>query len=183
MPITNSRNDGIEVLKEDHRTVESLFTRLESEIDQETLDEVVKELSVHAVIEEQVLYPALRNVLGEGDELADHSIDEHQEVKELLNSIEKGGADGEDTPTLVAELIANVRQHVREEENKIFPALRAATTPEQLAAMAEALEKAKKAAPTRPHPHAPSSPPGNVLAGAPTALIDKARDAISGRKS
>lgn len=183
MSVTNSRNDGIDVLKEDHRTAESLFTRLESEIDQATLDELVKELSIHAAIEEQVLYPALRKVLGEGDALADHSIDEHQEVKELLKSIEKGGADGEETPGLVAQLIASVRQHVKEEENKIFPALRQATTPEALAAMAETLHSAKKAAPTRPHPHAPSSPPGNVIAGAPTALIDKARDAISGRNS
>ncbi|MFP5319248.1 MAG: hypothetical protein ACLGI2_13280 [Acidimicrobiia bacterium] len=45
MSITNSRNDGIDVLKEDHRTVENLFSRLESAIDQETLDEVIKELS------------------------------------------------------------------------------------------------------------------------------------------
>ena len=181
MSITNSRNDGIDVLKEDHRTVENLFSRLESGIDQETLDEVIKELSVHAVIEEQILYPAVRRELGEGDALAEHSLEEHQEVKETLAKLGRAGADGEETPELVAQLIASVREHVREEENKIFPAIRAATNPAALEALAEALHKAKKAAPTRPHPKAPSTPPGNVIAGAPTALLDKARDKITGR--
>ena len=178
---TNSRNDGIDVLKEDHRTVEGLFGRLESAIDQDTLDKVVKELSVHAVVEEQILYPALRKELGEGDALAEHAIDEHQQVKEILAALEKQGADGPETPALLAELMANVREHVREEENQVFPALRASVSAEALAAMAQAIHSAKKAAPTRPHPHAPNTPPGNVIAGAPTALLDKARDKISGR--
>lgn len=181
MPITNSRNDGIDVLKEDHRTVETLFAKLESGIDQETLDEVIKELSVHATIEEQVFYPGLREKLPEGDALAEHAIDEHQQVKEILVTLGRQGADGEDTPALLAELMASVRAHVKEEENQIFPAVRAAAPSESLAKMAVLLQEAKTKAPTRPHPHAPSSGVGSMIAGAPAALVDKARDAVTGR--
>ncbi|MFP5319249.1 MAG: hemerythrin domain-containing protein [Acidimicrobiia bacterium] len=135
------------------------------------------------MIEEQVLYPAIRRELGDGDALADHSIEDHQQVKEVLVRLGRAGADGEETPELLAELMANVREHVREEENKIFPAVRAAANPQALEALAQALNKAKQTAPTRPHPKAPSTPPGNVIAGAPAALLDKARDKIAGRDS
>ena len=47
--------------------------------------------------------------------------------------------------------------------------------------MATAMRAAKKVAPTRPHPNAPSTPPGNILIGAAAAVIDKARDMVTGR--
>ena len=174
--------DAIDVLVSDHRTVEALFSRLETTgVEQAALDQVIRELSIHAAIEEQVLYPALRREVGDGEGLAEHSLEEHQEAKELLASIEKAGAEDPQTGQLLTQLISSVREHVREEEGQIFPKLRSAMSPENLLAMGEALEKAKKMAPTHPHPKAPSTPPGNIIAGAPAALVDKARDAIKGQ--
>lgn len=123
----------------------------------------------------------MRKEVSGGDELAEHSLEEHQEAKELLASLEKGGADDPQAPQLVSQLIASVREHVQEEEGQIFTKLRSATAPGTLVTMGEALEQAKKTAPTRPHPKAPSTPPGNIVAGAAAAVIDKARDAVSGR--
>jgi hemerythrin superfamily protein len=178
-----AQRDAVDVIVSDHRHVEALFSRVEvgPTLDQAVLDELIRELSIHAAIEEQVLYPAIRSQVEGGEGLADHSLDEHQEVKELLASIEKGGADDPQTPELVSKLIAGVREHVREEEGRILPQLKSSIAPEALIAMGEALEKAKNMAPTRPHPNAPNTPPGNVIAGAPTALVDRARDAIKGR--
>ncbi len=178
-----TNRDAIDVLVSDHRTVEALFSRLEmaGAVDQAVLDEVIRELSVHAAIEEQVLYPAVRQQISGGDGLAEHSLEEHQEAKELLAALDKGGADDPQALQLVSQLIASVREHVQEEEGQIFPQLRSAMATETLITMGEALEKAKAMAPTRPHPKAPSTPPGNIIAGTAAAVVDKARDAVSGR--
>ena len=177
-----ANRDAVDVLVSDHRHQEALFTRLESTgVDQATLDELIRELSIHAAIEEQVLYPAVRRSVPDGEGLVEHSLEEHQEVKELLAAIEKGGAEDPETPGRVSQLISSVREHVRDEEGPLFQALRSSVSPEALVTMGEALEKAKSMAPTHPHPKVPNTPPGNIIAGAPAALVDKARDALKGR--
>jgi hypothetical protein len=55
-------------------------------------------------------------------------------------------------------------------------------TKTRLNELGTAMNKAKKAAPTRPHPNAPSTPPGNVVAGTVAAVVDKVRDAAGGRQ-
>ena len=173
--------DAVDVLVSDHRHVEALFSRLESgPVEQAALDELIRELSIHAAIEEQVLYPAIRKEVGD-EALVEHSLEEHQEAKELLRSIEKGGAEDPETPQLLTKLIASVREHVQEEEGQVLPKLRSSVAPETLITIGEALEKAKKTAPTHPHPNAPNTPPGNIIAGGPAALVDRARDKIKGR--
>ena len=178
---TEMTPDAVELLTDDHRRVEGLFAQLEGPggpgPSAPLVQELVRELSVHAAIEEQVLYPALRKELPEGDEMAEHAIDEHQQVKELLARLDGMEPNDPQVAGLVSEISSNVREHVQEEESDVFPRLRQALAADQLRQMGEALEKAKKMAPTRPHPNAPSTPPGNVVAGAAAAVVDKARDA------
>lgn len=57
----------------------------------------------------------------------------------------------------------------------------AACSPEALDELGEKTRRAKKTAPTRPHPSAPDTPPGNKLLGPGVGLVDRARDLISGR--
>lgn len=76
------------------------------------------------------------------------------------------------------KLMGEVRHHVEDEENELFPKLRSALGEARLMEMASELNEAKKRAPTRPHPHAPDTPPGNVAAGPIAAVMDKARDAV-----
>ncbi len=129
---SNLSNDAIEVLTSDHREVEALFSRIETGIAgqrDEAIDEVIRELSMHAVIEEKILYPAVRKELPGGDELADHAIDEHQEVKETLAALEKKDALDAEKKELLSTLMTSVREHVEEEEQELFPMLRPSCRP------------------------------------------------------
>ena len=176
--------NAVHLLLQDHREVEQLFSRIEAAGGagpDEAVQEVVRELSVHAVIEEQVLYPAIREKVPGGDQLADHAIEEHQAAKELLAQIDgTDGSDGDaiERRSLLARLMREVRSHVEEEEADLFPKLQAAFGPQEQQEMGQGMAEAKKMAPTRPHPNAPSTPPGNVVAGAAAAVVDRARDAL-----
>ena len=83
-------------------------------------------------------------------------------------------------------LIENVRHHVEEEESGLFPQVRKAVGRKELGELGQAMEKAKKTAPTRPHPKAPDTPPGNLVAGPGAAVVDKvktkAKEKVSTKK-
>jgi len=174
--------DGIDLLISDHRRMETLFsevgTRSTESGREEIVRRIIEELSVHAAVEEQVLYPTVRQEVEGGEGLAEHSIDEHQEVKETLAQIEDVGPGSAEARPLLDSLISSVRQHVQEEESQVFPRLRQTVRPETLQAMGEAMAKAKKMAPTHPHPKAPSKGPGAVIGGAAAGVADKVRDAL-----
>jgi hypothetical protein len=80
----------------------------------------------------------------------------------------------------VTVLMENVRHHVEEEEKDLFPQVNKLLGKARLDDLGDAMNKAKKTVPTRPHPRSPDEPPGNLVAGAGAALLDKARD--KGRK-
>ena len=173
--------DAIKLLKNDHRTVESLFSHFESasEPSQRKLlvEEIIRELSIHASLEEQFLYPAVQQSLPEGERLAREARQEHHEMKEALSDLD--GMDG-DHPELVSKvrsLIQDVNHHVREEEAEMFPRFQKALRKKRLREMGEAMEVGRLVAPTRPHPRAPDTPPGVVVAAAAAAVVDRARDA------
>ncbi|HEX2030702.1 MAG TPA: hemerythrin domain-containing protein [Actinomycetota bacterium] len=174
--------DVLELLVEDHAAVEALFARFErraAEVPNPNLDvvrDITRELSVHAAVEEQVLYPLMREALPGGGELADHGIEEHQEIKERLAAIEALDPADEAWAREVMALIADVRHHVREEEDEQFPRLRAAVPSDRLTELARTVDRAKAVAPTRPHPRAPSTPPANRVVGPVAGLIDRVRD-------
>jgi hypothetical protein len=65
---------------------------------------------------------------------------------------------------------------VEEEESELFPELRKSMKRKELEELAQALEKAKQAAPTHPHPRAPDTPPGNLVAGVAAGAVDRAQD-------
>ncbi|MDQ4132198.1 MAG: hemerythrin domain-containing protein [Actinomycetota bacterium] len=174
--------DALQLLTEDHRRVEQIFVELESgtfnpEARDELVSQMVEELSVHAAVEEQVLYPAMRKALPDGDEQVDHAIEEHQEVKDKLAELEEMDETHATTPVL-RELIESVRHHVEEEEGELFAQLRQAIDHDELAKMGQAITAAKKVAPTHPHPNAPNTPPGNIVAGAVAGVADRIKDAV-----
>jgi hemerythrin-like domain-containing protein len=178
---TSTQQDAIQLLTADHGAVEQVFRQIEAAPEGETRDRLVetavRELSVHAAIEEQVLYPAMRRSVPNGDVLVEEAIEEHQQVKDTLAAIERSHGPAERDPLLV-QLMGNVRHHVEEEEGELFPLLRSSIGADRLRTMGSELAAAKRMAPTHPHPHAPNTPPGNVVGGAAAALVDKARDAL-----
>ncbi len=66
-------------------------------------------------------------------------------------------------------LIESVRHHVEEEETQLFPEVRKAMGRKALGGIGDAMEEARKVAPSQPHPKAPDTPPANVAAGAGAA--------------
>jgi hemerythrin-like domain-containing protein len=189
----DATNDGLSLLREDHRAMVELFQQIEAvprgipadtegmQRKRKLFEQVSAALSRHAMAEEQLLYPLARRVLDGGDALADHALAEHQQVKETLVRLDGLSVDNLDFDGEIRSLMATIRDHVKEEENDLFPALESRLTAGELAELARDLERAERMAPTRPHPNAPNQPPFNVLAGAGVAVVDKARDALSGR--
>jgi hemerythrin superfamily protein len=174
--------DAITLLKQDHKAVEKLFKQFEkttAPAEQRKLAQrIVKELSVHAAIEEMVFYPAVRTQVPKAEDTVLESLEEHYIVKWVLNELEDMKPNHERFKAKMTVLIENVRHHVKEEESELFPDVRKAIKRKELAELGEALEKAKKVAPTSPHPRAPDTPPGNLVAGAAAGAMDKAKTKV-----
>ncbi|MFY9806046.1 MAG: hemerythrin domain-containing protein [Pseudonocardiaceae bacterium] len=187
MSTSTTPTDVITYLIDQHNEVDDIFTQLE-QLDgatddkvQRLAEQVVTSLVKHSVAEEMYLYPTVRKVVPDGDEIADHEVSEHDEAEQTMKRLESlTPGEAEFWPTL-HELIDEVRHHVADEENDLFPKLRAACSEEELVELGRKVEQAEKVAPTRPHPASPSE--GAALAAlAPGAgLVDRVRDALSGR--
>ncbi|HEX4017503.1 MAG TPA: hemerythrin domain-containing protein [Frankiaceae bacterium] len=176
--------DAITLLKNDHQEVENLFKAYEKlgsrayKSKQKSVAGIIKALSVHAVIEEQVFYPAVRaEVAGANGEVLE-AIEEHHIVKWVLNELEHLASDAENYDAKVSVLMENVRHHVKEEERDLFPEVRKALGRKRLAEVGDDLEAAKKLAPTSPHPRSPSTPPGNLVAAPVAKAVDTVRDTV-----
>ena len=177
---------AIEVLKRDHRTVEQLFGQYQEattspERKKEVVNQITRELSVHAAIEEEILYPTVREALPDGDELAEESLREHQQAKQVLSDLDGMSGDDPEFDQRVGRLMEDFQHHVAEEEGEMFPKLQQVLDEGSLADVGRELEEAKKRAPTRPHPMAPDEPPGIKVAGPAAALLDRLRDKLQGR--
>jgi hemerythrin-like domain-containing protein len=171
--------NALTLLKQDHGNVEGLFKQFEAAGDKayvakrDLRDKIVEQLSVHACIEEMVLYPTIRAELPDAEQDVLEALEEHHAAKMLLAEIEKLDPEHERFDAKMTVLIENVRHHVEEEENELFPEIRKAFSTAQLNEMGERLESARAAAPTRPHPFQPDAPPLNVILGVPVAVLDR----------
>jgi hemerythrin superfamily protein len=175
--------DAIQLIVSDHREVERLFKEFEraeraGDVTRqgECVRSLVRELSVHASIEEQFVYPALRERAG--DERVLDALEEHHGAKVTLDEIDALPAGHPRLPSKVRLLAESVRRHVEAEERELLPALERALGEEGRRDLGEVLARAKRTAPTRPHPAAPDTPPANFLASALASIVDRSRDAI-----
>ena len=177
--------NAITLLKNDHKTVEDLFKRFEKlgpraiKTKQDVVERIVRELSIHAALEEMVFYPAIREAVENGDveKMVLESLEEHHVVKWVLWELERTAPTDERFDAKVTVLMENVRHHVEEEEKDLFPKVSKAFDRAQLDELGQAMANLKKTAPTHPHPRSPDEPPGNIIAGAGAAMMDKALDA------
>jgi len=183
---TAHKHDLIDDIISDHREVEAVFNQIQTGGDdgkRDLVEHVITELVRHSVAEEQYLYPTVRRVLPNGDQLADHELKEHAEAEEVMKAIEKTDTQDPSFDELVGKLIEDIRHHVQEEESDLLPKLRTACDAAELDELGEKFETSKKMAPTRPHPLAPDRPPANKILGPGVGLIDRMRDAIAGRNT
>ncbi|WP_327130601.1 hemerythrin domain-containing protein [Streptomyces sp. NBC_01343] len=177
--------DVIAELTADHHEVDVLFDRIEHTTPagerQKAAEQLTIELVRHSVAEEEFLYPAIRELFPDGDLIADKELADHARVEKLLKDLEGLDAAGPEFDQLLAVLKAEVTAHVYDEEQNLFPRLRHACTPEALETLGDRVRRAKRFAPTRPHPGALPSQPHHRLLSAGTGLVDRARDFLSGR--
>jgi len=143
-----SKKDAVDLLKEDHRKVESLFRQFESADDNarkvELAQTICAELTVHAQIEEQIFYPAAREALPEDkQDLVSEATVEHTSLKKLIADIDGSSPNDELFEANVKVLSEYVKHHVREEENEMMPAVRG--TDLDLEALGERLARRKQA--------------------------------------
>ncbi|ARQ71298.1 hemerythrin domain-containing protein [Streptomyces marincola] len=178
--------DIIRELATDHREVEDAFRRIEAlppghEERKELADRATIELIRHSIAEEQYLYPAVREHVPDGDRIADKEIEDHATAERLMKDLERHEATDPEFDRLIGRLMMEIREHVRDEEDNLFPMLRQSCSQDRLEALGDKARRAKSMAPTRPHPAAPDRPPLNKILAPGTGLVDRARDALSGR--
>lgn len=150
---TRTTPDACTLLDADHRNVKKLFkdfealtqSRAKSALPKkrELADQICRELTVHAQIEEEIFYPALRAAIKDSD-LLDEAEVEHQTAKDLIAQIESGDAADPKWEAKVIVLAEYIDHHVKEERNEIFVKARAARKLD-LVGMRETLMQRKEA--------------------------------------
>ena len=130
---TRSEKDACDLLDADHRAVKKLFNEFDSlsgsqarrSLEQRAsiAKEICQQLTVHAQIEEEIFYPALREALKDTDLLAEAEV-EHATAKDLIAQIEAASEPDEQFDAKVKVLGEYIDHHVKEERNEIFPKAR-----------------------------------------------------------
>ncbi|MFF0520441.1 hemerythrin domain-containing protein [Actinomadura nitritigenes] len=189
--------DVFTVLANDHAEVKRMLTELEagsadaSEASVQgeegrrrraaMVERLIIEESKHEAVEEEYFWPAVRELVEDGDRLADHAVEQERSAKEALDELMRLEAGDRRFEELLANLITDGRAHIAYEETMVWPALLRVIGDERAERLGERLERAKRLAPTRPHPHTPPKPGVLKTAGPAVAAADRLRDKITGR--
>lgn len=141
--------DILKMLAEDHKNVKRMFEQFET-MKEEEQDEEAKqllvdlccvELTIHAQLEEELFYPALRDAIDDMD-LIDEAQVEHATAKQLISELSSMQPDDELYDAKFTVLGEYVKHHIEEEEKEIFPKAKKADL--DLQAMAEELRERKQ---------------------------------------
>ncbi len=176
--------DAIALLKADHQAVEAKFARYEKlgeralKAKATIVADVIKALSAHAAIEEELFYPAVRKQLADQEDQVLEALEEHHVVKWTLSELDGMSPDHERFNAKFTVLMEGVRHHVKEEEKDLFPKVRKGFTRAELVELGEEMASAKLRAPKKPHPRSPDTPPMNVVANSLTNPMENARNSV-----
>jgi hemerythrin superfamily protein len=135
--------DPISMLEQDHRKVETLFAEWQRTKDGTVAEQICTELTIHATVEEQAVYPVLAQDVPQGEALEEEAEQEHGEAKEMIAKIQQAGYTGPRVAEYMEELISGVNHHVEEEEGEIFPKLRKAIPKDKLDAIGVQVQQVK----------------------------------------
>jgi len=127
---TPAPKDAIALLKADHEAVSEMFAEYEKTRSTPKKTALVAEictaLSVHAQIEEEIFYPAVKAALKDKLLVPEATV-EHASVKDLIAQIEGVEPDGEMFDAKVKVLSEYVKHHVKEEQTEMFPKAKASS--------------------------------------------------------
>ncbi len=140
----SSTNPAVALLKKDHDTVKDLFSKFEKTesrpAKKKIVEQALTELKIHAALEEEIFYPAVRKRVG--NDIMNEADEEHHVAKVLIAELSEmdGHEDYYDAKfTVLAE---NVRHHIREEESEVFPKAKGAAI--DFDALSQAMLKRKE---------------------------------------
>lgn len=125
-------NDAIELLTDDHEKVKGLFEEFDgiagddSNLEEKAVlvQQICQELTVHMSIEEEIFYPAARSAIDD-DDLLDEAIVEHSSAKDLIEQLAAMKPDDDQYDAKVTVLKEYIEHHVKEEEEDMFPKIKA----------------------------------------------------------
>ena len=116
--------DPVAMLKQDHSNVKDLFDEFEGTDDERTQMEIAKrainELKVHAAVEEEIFYPAVREMIDDREVMSE-ATEEHHVVHFLIDELENQRLDHDTYHAKFIVLAENVRHHIKEEEGEMLP--------------------------------------------------------------
>jgi iron-sulfur cluster repair protein YtfE (RIC family) len=141
--------DAFELLKKDHEKVSGIFEKLEPTTErgvktrEDLFAQLKQELEIHSQIEEQILYPVLKQA-EETHDITLEAFEEHNVVKTLLAELDELSKDDETWEAKLTVLKENVEHHVEEEEGEMFKKARNVLSSEQIEEIGTRLEAAKK---------------------------------------
>ena len=119
--------DAIALLKEDHQKVSAQLEQYEKTRSpakkQALVSTICLELSIHAIVEEEIFYPAVKAALKDR-ELVPEAIVEHATLKEFIAKVDGKLPDGEMFDAQIQVMSEYVKHHVKEEQTEMFPKAR-----------------------------------------------------------
>lgn len=122
---SKSSTNAITSLKADHQKVKGLFDEFEKANDRVTkmtiVSEGLEELSLHATLEEEIFYPAVRQAIDDEDGVMNEADEEHHVAKILIAELEEMDGNESHYDAKFTVLAENVRHHIKEEEENMFP--------------------------------------------------------------
>jgi hemerythrin-like domain-containing protein len=153
--------DAIVLLKDDHKEIRKVFTAFENAGDDahvakgKLVDKMIELLTVHTYIENEIMYPRVRDLLPELEDDVLESYEEHHVADVLVVELAGMQPDAERFTAKTTVLIENVTHHIDEEEQDWFPKVREGLSRKTLQDIGAEMIEAKKTAPR--HPSQPSA--------------------------
>jgi iron-sulfur cluster repair protein YtfE (RIC family) len=141
--------NAFELLKQDHKKVSGIFEKLEPTTEnaiktrEELFTQLKQELDVHAQIEEQIFYPAIKEAEKTHD-ITLEAIEEHNVIKTLLSELDAEPKDTEEWGAKLTVLKENVEHHVEEEETEMFPKSKKVLSEVEVEVLGTRMAEAKK---------------------------------------
>lgn len=179
LPPQGADVDIIALVAADHRAVRALFDQiLDAPPDARAAywPDLLHSLAVHEVAEELVVFPAVRVISNEYEAVLGARIEEQKEAEQLLVSMEDLDPSSDEFATALRRLHGSVLAHAEAEEREVLPVIVRHDDALDRPTLGARFLAAKRRAPTHPHPGAPHTPPGNVLAGPMLSAFDRLRD-------
>ena len=187
-------SDVFQVLLQDHDEVKAMLAQLEEgprsstgataeqlAFRKRSVEAVIIAESKHEAAEQMYFWPAVKRLGPDGERVAEAGLEQEAEADPVLADLDKLQPDDEGFEERLAVFTAAARAHIAYEEAHAWPLLRATISADEAQALGDQIVRAKKLAPTRPHPHVPAQPGAVKSAGPVAGVADRLRDAATGR--